>query len=153
MTADLIDLSSRRTAAQTAPASQTSADDIKEARPDLSLEACHMIAEHWNTNGRAAKRPERLPLTVAPDDPIHALWSAFKEAETAYRSAINVLARRTRRKPISVAKIVQRAREARDAKPKYLSTAEFAAKYEALSPAAKARFLRKFGPILDGSPA
>lgn len=150
MSADLIDFASRRTAAQAAPASQPVAERIKEAFPDLSLEACHSIAEHWSTEPQRAERPEKLPLTVASDDPIHALWYAFKEAEDAYRSAIHVLARRARRKPISVAKIVQRAREARDAKPKYLSTAEFAARYEALSPAAKARFQRKFWQILDG---
>jgi len=93
---------------------------------------------------RSLPRPE-----ITPDDPIHGLFDGYKQAEASYRTAIADMARRHGLPVQNMAKIVQGARkQRRRPAARYLTSAEVAAKYKAMSPEEKAIFSREFERIM-----
>ena len=134
MSADLIDLLPRRI--------KGLAERIAKEDPDRSEWACRGMATREVT--RSLPRPE-----ITPDDPIHGLFDGYKQAEASYRAAIADMARRHGLPVQNMAKIVQGARkQRRRPAARYLTSAEVAAKYKAISPEEKASFSRKFEQIM-----
>jgi ribonuclease D len=134
MSAELIELFPRRI--------EDLAEIIAKEWPDLSEQACHTLATRQVA--RSLPRPE-----IAPDDPIFGLFDAYKQAEASYRAAIADMARRHGLPLQNMAKIVQAARKQRQQPAaRYLTSAEVAAKYKAISPEEKASFSRKFEQIM-----
>lgn len=63
---------------------------LAQRRPDLSHEACTT----WARRVASVPPPAAPAPTIAPDDPLFALFDAFKRAEAAYREALQERAER-----------------------------------------------------------